>query len=136
MIFLHEPVVLPTQFLWFMLLMMIGIFGFLAQACSVFSIVKGSRIKMPLQTLLTMGLQRETAGRGTIAVYAQVRIKSLFLNYMLNFRIDYFRIYFGAHRFPYRPLPTVHCRDPNYCGICIIRRCTLPFKVLLFLSTY
>ncbi|KLO15954.1 DUF6-domain-containing protein [Schizopora paradoxa] len=59
MIFLHEPVVLPTQFLWFMLLMMIGIFGFLAQ------------------TLLTMGLQRETAGRGTIAVYVQIIFASI-----------------------------------------------------------
>jgi len=59
MIFLHEPVVLPTRFLWFMLLFMIGIFGFLAQ------------------TLLTMGLQRETAGRGTVAVYVQIVFASI-----------------------------------------------------------
>jgi len=31
MIFLHESVVLPTRFLWFILLLMIGIFGVLAQ---------------------------------------------------------------------------------------------------------
>jgi hypothetical protein len=37
------------------MLIMIGIFGFFAQI------------------LLTMGLQRETAGRGTMAVYTQVR---------------------------------------------------------------
>lgn len=38
------------------MLLMIGIFGFMAQV------------------LLTMGLQRETAGRGTMAVYVQVSV--------------------------------------------------------------
>jgi len=60
MLFLHESVVFPTRFLWFMLLVMIGIFGFLAQ------------------TLLTMGLQRETAGRGTTAIYVQIIFASIF----------------------------------------------------------
>ncbi|PPQ88433.1 hypothetical protein CVT25_011537 [Psilocybe cyanescens] len=48
------PVVVPTQMVWLALLLMIGIFGFVAQ------------------TLLTMGLQRETAGRGSMAVYTQI----------------------------------------------------------------
>jgi drug/metabolite transporter (DMT)-like permease len=45
---------IPTRLDWLALLAMIGIFGFLAQI------------------LLTMGLQRETAGRGTLAVYSKI----------------------------------------------------------------
>ncbi|KAI0065193.1 DUF6-domain-containing protein [Artomyces pyxidatus] len=51
MIFLRIPIVIPRRVEWIAMLIMIGIFGFIAQ------------------TLLTMGLQRETAGRGTLAVY-------------------------------------------------------------------
>ncbi|KAL5480376.1 hypothetical protein ACEPAI_1646 [Sanghuangporus weigelae] len=54
MILLGQKVVLPTRLEWLALLLMIGIFGFLAQA------------------LLTMGLQRETAGRGSLAIYVQI----------------------------------------------------------------
>jgi len=46
--------VIPTRLDWILLLVVIGIFGFIAQV------------------LLTMGLQRETAGRGTMAVYVQI----------------------------------------------------------------
>ncbi|KDR72929.1 hypothetical protein GALMADRAFT_252278 [Galerina marginata CBS 339.88] len=48
------PVIIPTRWDWLLLLFLIGIFGFVAQ------------------TLLTMGLQRETAGRGSMAVYTQI----------------------------------------------------------------
>ncbi|KAF5375941.1 hypothetical protein D9615_008272 [Tricholomella constricta] len=48
------PFSIPTQVEWLSLLVMIGIFGFVAQI------------------LLTMGLQREAAGRASIAVYTQV----------------------------------------------------------------
>lgn len=44
---------------------MMGIFGFVAQ------------------TLLTMGLARETAGRGTLAVYIQVRPAAIVLLFIL-----------------------------------------------------
>ncbi|KAL5514086.1 hypothetical protein ACEPAG_2847 [Sanghuangporus baumii] len=54
MILLGQKVILPTRLEWLALLLMIGIFGFLAQA------------------LLTMGLQRETAGRGSLAIYVQI----------------------------------------------------------------
>ncbi|KAF5375925.1 hypothetical protein D9615_008259 [Tricholomella constricta] len=54
MLIQKAPIVVPTEIEWLLLLLMIGIFGFVAQI------------------LLTMGLQRETAGRGTIAVYTQV----------------------------------------------------------------
>ncbi|KAG5651370.1 hypothetical protein H0H81_008904 [Sphagnurus paluster] len=54
MIWQRTPLVIPTEVEWLLLLVMIGVFGFVAQI------------------LLTMGLQRETAGRATIAVYTQV----------------------------------------------------------------
>lgn len=50
----HTPVVVPHRWDFVFLLFGMGVFGFIAQ------------------TLLTMGLQRETAGRGTLAVYIQV----------------------------------------------------------------
>jgi len=48
------PPVLPSNPMWLFLLILICIFGFLAQV------------------FLTMGLQRETAGRGTLAFYVQI----------------------------------------------------------------
>ncbi|KAI6012206.1 hypothetical protein EDC04DRAFT_2761529 [Pisolithus marmoratus] len=49
-----EPIVYPTQWQWSVLLLLVGVFGFVAQIC------------------LTMGLQRETAARGTMGIYLQV----------------------------------------------------------------
>lgn len=49
-----EPIVYPTPWEWNVLLLLIGVLSFTAQMC------------------LTMGLQRETAARGTIGVYVQV----------------------------------------------------------------
>ncbi|KAI0262063.1 hypothetical protein BC834DRAFT_892921 [Gloeopeniophorella convolvens] len=54
MIIFKVPPVIPTRISWLAMLLLIGIFGFIAQ------------------TLLTMGLQRETAARGTLAVYIGV----------------------------------------------------------------
>ncbi|KII84765.1 hypothetical protein PLICRDRAFT_126632 [Plicaturopsis crispa FD-325 SS-3] len=51
---LKVPLVLPTRPDWILLLGTIGVTGFFAQV------------------LLTMGLQRETAGRGTLGVYMQI----------------------------------------------------------------
>ncbi|KAF8810384.1 hypothetical protein BYT27DRAFT_6493655, partial [Phlegmacium glaucopus] len=48
------PIIIPTRIDWLALLLMIGMFGFIAQA------------------LLTMGLQRETAGRAAMAIYTQI----------------------------------------------------------------
>ncbi|KAH8105246.1 EamA-like transporter family-domain-containing protein [Cristinia sonorae] len=60
MIIMKTPVVIPTRLDWVLMLIMIGIFGFCAQI------------------LLTMGLQRETAGRGTMAVYVQIVFATTF----------------------------------------------------------
>ncbi|KAI9450022.1 integral membrane protein DUF6 [Lactarius psammicola] len=54
MILFKVPLVIPTRTLWLVMLFLIGIFGFVAQ------------------TLLTMGLQRETAGRGALAIYTSI----------------------------------------------------------------
>ncbi|KAK0436434.1 hypothetical protein EV421DRAFT_1832232 [Armillaria borealis] len=54
MIVMRAPLVIPTQLSWGALLAVIGFLGFFAQVA------------------LTMGLQRETAGRGTIAIYTQI----------------------------------------------------------------
>jgi len=54
MLITRTPFIIPTRLLWLGLLAVIGFCGFIAQV------------------LLTMGLQRETAGRGTMAVYTQI----------------------------------------------------------------
>jgi drug/metabolite transporter (DMT)-like permease len=54
MVVFDIPIVYPTSWMWMLLLLMVGIFGFVAQ------------------TLLTMGLQRETVSRGVTGMYAQV----------------------------------------------------------------
>lgn len=69
MIVFRIPVVIPTKLDWLLLLFLIGLAGF------------GGQVRHPPdpyfmsfdaeQVLLTLGLQRETAGRGTIAIYGQ-----------------------------------------------------------------
>jgi drug/metabolite transporter (DMT)-like permease len=56
MAILREPVVIPTRLAWLGLLVVIGVLGFVAQI------------------LLTMGFQRETAGRASMALYTQVGV--------------------------------------------------------------
>ncbi|KAI0631699.1 DUF6-domain-containing protein [Trametes polyzona] len=60
MIVMQTPVVIPMRWEWLLMLLLIGLFGFVAQV------------------LLTMGLQRETAGRGTMAVYIQIIFATIF----------------------------------------------------------
>ncbi|KAF9441674.1 hypothetical protein P691DRAFT_683172 [Macrolepiota fuliginosa MF-IS2] len=54
MVVTKTPFIVPTQLDWLAMLIMIGIFGFVAQV------------------LLTMGLARETAGRSSMAIYTQI----------------------------------------------------------------
>ncbi|KAG1748173.1 hypothetical protein EDB19DRAFT_1905225 [Suillus lakei] len=54
MVVFNIPVVYPRSWKWALLLLMVGVFGFVAQ------------------TLLTLGLQRETASRGSTGVYIQI----------------------------------------------------------------
>ncbi|KAF9071884.1 hypothetical protein BDP27DRAFT_462995 [Rhodocollybia butyracea] len=55
----HTPIVIPTSPIWLLLLLEIGVFGFCAQI------------------FLTLGLQRETASRGTLAIYTLIVFTSL-----------------------------------------------------------
>jgi drug/metabolite transporter (DMT)-like permease len=54
MVIMKTPFVIPSRLDWFVLLILMGIFGFCAQV------------------LMTMGLQRETAGRASMALYTQL----------------------------------------------------------------
>ncbi|KAF9234437.1 hypothetical protein BU15DRAFT_79045 [Melanogaster broomeanus] len=54
MVVLKIPVVYPTNWQWTAMLLMVGVFG------------------LSFQTLLTMGLQREAAARGSMTIYIQV----------------------------------------------------------------
>ncbi|KAG1865006.1 hypothetical protein DFJ58DRAFT_724564 [Suillus subalutaceus] len=54
MVVFNIPVVYPRSWRWSLLLLMVGVFGFVAQ------------------TLLTLGLQRETVSRGSTGVYIQM----------------------------------------------------------------
>ncbi|KAG6856001.1 hypothetical protein H0H87_008545 [Tephrocybe sp. NHM501043] len=54
MLVTETPLVIPTDLRWLGLLILIGVFGFVAQA------------------LLTSGLLRESAGKGSIAIYTQI----------------------------------------------------------------
>jgi len=60
MIGTKTPVVIPTRIDWLAMLLMIGVFGFVAQV------------------LLTMALQRETAGRSSLAIYTQIVFAAIF----------------------------------------------------------
>ncbi|KAH9974971.1 hypothetical protein BGW80DRAFT_1559449 [Lactifluus volemus] len=60
MIAFKMPPVIPTRVLWFVMLFLIGILGLIAL------------------TLLTLGLQRETASRSTLAVYTSIVFAVLF----------------------------------------------------------
>ncbi|KAJ6602423.1 hypothetical protein DFH09DRAFT_1124828 [Mycena vulgaris] len=59
MAIIQEPMVIPTRLAWLGLLAVIGILGFGAQI------------------LLTMGFQRETAGRASMALYTQIIFASI-----------------------------------------------------------
>ncbi|KAF8736449.1 hypothetical protein AX14_000319 [Amanita brunnescens Koide BX004] len=60
MVVTRTPFIIPSRLNWFALLIMIGILGFIAQI------------------LLTMGLQRESAGRATMGVYTQIVFATIF----------------------------------------------------------
>ncbi|KAF7329074.1 Aldo-keto reductase [Mycena kentingensis (nom. inval.)] len=59
MVFLRTPVVIPTRLAWLGLLGIIGVLGFIAQI------------------LLTLGFQKEEAGRASMALYSQIIFASI-----------------------------------------------------------
>ncbi|KDR72932.1 hypothetical protein GALMADRAFT_252285 [Galerina marginata CBS 339.88] len=67
----NTAIVVPRQLDWLALLLMIGVFGFLGQL------------------LLTMGLQRETAGRASMGIYIQV-VFAIILEYIFFHTVPQF----------------------------------------------
>lgn len=66
----RTPIVIPVRAEFLALFVVIGVFGFGAQVSSL-SLHVTSQLTLR-QTLLTMGLQRVSAARGTLAIYTQV----------------------------------------------------------------
>ncbi|KAH9052765.1 integral membrane protein DUF6 [Lactarius vividus] len=60
MVLLKDPLVVPTRSLWLAMLFVVGILGLIGQA------------------LLTMGLQREAAGRSALAIYSSIVFAVMF----------------------------------------------------------
>ncbi|KAG6828957.1 hypothetical protein H0H92_006184 [Tricholoma furcatifolium] len=69
------PIVIPARIEWLMMLLMIGGFGFIAQA------------------LLTMGLQRDALGRGSIAVYTQIVFAGLLERFFFKVEPSYLSLF-------------------------------------------
>ncbi|ESK87936.1 drug metabolite transporter superfamily [Moniliophthora roreri MCA 2997] len=65
------PFIKPTHVVWWILVLVIGIFGFFAQILS------------------TMGLQRDALGRGTIAIYTQIVFALILERIFFGYTIPY-----------------------------------------------
>ncbi|KAK7047456.1 hypothetical protein VNI00_006687 [Paramarasmius palmivorus] len=74
MCILRVPFVNPKHLIWWILVVVIGIFGFLAQILS------------------TMGLQRDALGRGTLAVYTQIVFALIFERMFFDYTIPYLSV--------------------------------------------
>jgi drug/metabolite transporter (DMT)-like permease len=74
MIILRIPIVLPQNFLFAVLILGIGIFGFITQL------------------FLTMGLQRETASRGALGVYVQIIFAAIAERWIFHTKPSYLSI--------------------------------------------
>jgi len=68
----NTKIIIPTRLEWLSLLAVIGIFGFLAQVKGFEADHFMTLTVNGIQMLLTMGLQRETASRGSLAVYSKI----------------------------------------------------------------
>jgi len=72
-IFKVSPVI-PTHVLGLVILFFVGAFGLIAQVCSPVSFFQADADIQVAKTLLTMGFQRETAARGSLAMFTAVRL--------------------------------------------------------------
>lgn len=62
--------IVPNRLVWLAMLVMIGLFGFAAQVRGNIDLENVILISWT-KILLTMGLARETASRGSLAIYTQ-----------------------------------------------------------------
>ncbi|KAF8510136.1 hypothetical protein BU17DRAFT_55662 [Hysterangium stoloniferum] len=102
MVLYNVKPVIPTRWSWCALLLLIGIFGFIAQV------------------LLTMGLQRETASRGTLALYTQIVFATALERFIFNVTPSYLSI-FGAF---------IIMGSAVYIAVCLSSRCHYPAERL------
>jgi hypothetical protein len=121
MILFKLPFVIPTRTLWLVMLVLIGIFGFFAQVCHPVSVLLSSRpdrLFQPTKVLLTMGLQRETAGRGALAIYTSVCPSCHdYRNAKVTFTTDCFCGYIRICRLSYHPFNTLDHRGVDNRGL-------------------
>jgi hypothetical protein len=72
------PLVIPTRISWLVLILLVGIFGLVGQVCSYIPFLFLSDLDHKIaKVLLAMGFQRETASRGSLALYTLVRVTPL-----------------------------------------------------------
>ena len=93
MIILQVPIIMPRSFTFVILMLGIGVFGFVGQL------------------LLTMGLQRETASRGSLGLYVQILFAAI------------------AERWIFHATPSYL----SLLGTCIILSCAVYIAVRTFL---
>ena len=115
MIVFNIPPVIPTRGSWLLLMFLIGIFGMIGQVCPS---TPSSRLTYPnpRKTLLAMGFQRETASRGTLAIYTSVCLLrfGLFSRESLTTVSGRLCCYTRVHRFPYDAHPAIDRRGDHY----------------------
>ena len=71
------PFVWPTKLIWGFFFAEIGIFGFCALVYTQWIHTKHAKLTYT-KVLLTMGLQRENASRGVMAIYTQIIFATVF----------------------------------------------------------
>ena len=113
MILFKLPFVVPTRTSWLVMLVLIGIFAFCAQVCHqiLFPLSRRPVCDRPIQptkVLLTMGLQREAAGRSVLAIYTSVcSPRPPYPNAKVTFTTDCFRGCVRICRLPYHSFNTL-----------------------------
>jgi hypothetical protein len=109
--------VIPTRGLWLLMIFLIGVFGIIGQVCHFSFYPCLALILVSRKTLLAMGFQRETASRGTLAMYTSVRPACHF--HVRNVTIAV--LFLGClcrrarvHRFSYDAYPALDRRVDHY----------------------
>ena len=117
MILFKVPLVIPTHALWLAMLFVVGILGLTGQVCHLVPVpLPHCLTQILIKALLTMGLQRETAGRGTLAIYSSVCFSAHTIVRVLavNFATDYLRRYVRLHLLSHHAFGSLDHRDVDH----------------------
>ena len=104
MIITKTPFIIPSRLEWFGLLLMIGFVGFVSQI------------------LLTLGLQRESAGRASMAIYTQACASTYHRRWWLILYPDCVRYGVPVYILPHDSLVAFHARYMSNLIIGLVRR--------------